>query len=136
MEDIISAEGITTTLETDPERRSGNQKVLANICSENIVAPIEIYPSQWSGMKQVEESVDSIGESIEKWKEEWWKLQAIPSHVIVSTLSITGLNQGNNKKEIKLFLNKYKVALSPVINVTAVTLSTLYLFRKSFISFL
>ena len=61
MEDIISAEGITTTLETERERRSGNQHVLANICSKNIVAPIEIYPGQWSGKKQVEESLDSIG---------------------------------------------------------------------------
>ena len=41
---IISAEGITTTLETDLGRSSGNQQVLDNTCLENTVAPIEIDP--------------------------------------------------------------------------------------------
>ena len=69
MEYIISAEGLTKTFETDLARRSGIQQVLDNFSSENTLAPIEIDLGEWSGMKQVEESLDNIGESIEKWKE-------------------------------------------------------------------
>jgi len=53
-----------------------------------------------------------------------FELHAIPSHMIVSTKSIRGLNQCHNKKEIKLFLNKYNVDFSYDINVIVVTLYT------------